>query len=131
MDSYKVGNGNQQVVLTADVTTIGLAATRAIVNSSPITTVAMSNDVTGDILEKEIGIAGHLVNRTLAVMSKIDLSIFLTEQERKKEYENLKISYALSGGDDGEKDFNIEPEFVVPSDDYKVVIIVKKISLTA
>jgi hypothetical protein len=131
MDSYKTGNGPEQIVLTTDVTTIGLAATRAIINTTPITTVAMSNDVTGDIRNKKIGTASVLAGRILAVMTKIDLSILLEEQEREKESNNLKILYTLSGGVDGDVDFIVDPDSVAISDDYKVVIVVKKISLTA
>ena len=63
MSSYKTGNGPQQISLSVDIGTIGLAGTRVSINKAgnPPIPVANSADVTGDVLPaKDIGSANSI-----------------------------------------------------------------------
>jgi hypothetical protein len=108
MDTYNVGNGSQQISLTADIDTRGLAASRAIVVDLNSTAagkpVAHSIDATGDISLKQIGSAFSLKGKRLSVFTKIDL-LGDDKDTRKKEYERLGGTYTVSGGPDGSQAF--------------------------
>jgi len=107
MDSYKVGNGNQHIRLTADVSTLGFASSRAISidldSDEPGIPVANSDDASGDIINKSIGTASSLARKRLSILSRIDL--FGTLEERKAEYKSLTATYLLEKGTDGKKEF--------------------------
>jgi hypothetical protein len=131
MDSYKAGSGPQQIVLTVDIDTFGLAATRAVVvdmqSTDPGNTVAVSDNATGDIPPAPIGSADSLKGKRLSVFTKIDL--LGDEASRKKEIKRLSGTYILDNGIDGHKVFG-KPEKIV-TDDLFTVFLHKKIDLTA
>lgn len=107
MDTYKVGNGTFQITLIADIDTIGLAASRAIVIDlnvpGPGLPVAHSQDATGDIPQTEIGSADLVRNKRLSILTKIDL--IGDEAARKAESERLTGKYTLNGGEESLKVF--------------------------
>ncbi len=131
MDTYNVGNGPQQISLAVDISTIGLAATRATVgkpNTQPVT-VATSKDVTGDIPTTDIGSANSLNGGTLVIATLIDLRIIGDETARKKEYERIGGTYTLNKGLDGLKNYP-KPDSKVHADEYKTVVLVKQFKLS-
>jgi hypothetical protein len=104
MQTYKVGAGTQQIMLSVDIDTVGLAATRArlviVQSTEPGVTVATSSDATGDILpQKKIGARDSVVAKRLSVVTRIDLLGKLPE--RKAEAERLTGTYQLDGGPGG------------------------------
>lgn len=131
MDTYKVGNGNQHIRLTADISTLGLASSRAITidldSDEPGKAVANSDDASGDIMDKSIGSASSLAGKRLSILTRIDL--FGTLEERKAEYKALTATYALEKGSDGKKDF-IKP-VKTAHQNYTRAFLHKRIDLTA
>lgn len=109
MRTYQVGSGSQQINFSVDVTTLGLAASRAIlVDPSSNTTgnpVAHSQDATGDITPVVIGIAGELQNHRLSVFTKVDLP-YDDFESRKREFEKITAEYTLNNGPEGLKKFS-------------------------
>lgn len=130
MSTYRVGKGQQQIKLSVDITTIGLAASRAIVvdlnSNDPALPVAHSDNATGDIAQTKIGTAKSLKNKRLSVLTKIDLIGSIAE--KKKESERLTGKYILDDGIDGHQIFD-DPDKIV-ADDFSVVILYKEIDLT-
>jgi hypothetical protein len=136
MDKYRIGEGPQDIYLEVDVTTIGMATTRAVVydpdNEDEVMPLkCASKDATGDIPSTPIGAASALSGKNLSIMTTIGLTAVGNKQKREREYKRIKASYVLSHGSDGLKTFYIEDEFKVPSDDFKNVVLFKKISLKA
>jgi len=107
MNDYNVGNGLDTIQLTVDINTVGLAATRAIVikvnSTDPGTSVAHSNDATGDVQRQPINKI-PLKGMRLSVFTKIDIT-GADKETRKKEYERLTGKYVLEGSADGMKSF--------------------------
>lgn len=131
MDTYKVGEGPQQIKLAVDVTTIGLAGSRASAGKpggSPVA-VAHSIDVTGDIPITEIGEAKSLKGCTLVISTLIDLKIIGDKEARKAESDRINGKYILDNGTDGHKVFD-KPDKKMPNDDYTTVILLKQINLS-
>src|SRR4051812_34529729 len=102
MNSYQVGSGTNNIILAADINTVGLAASRAIVlvvsGNDPGTPVAHSVDATGDIQTQSIGQPATLKGQRLSVFTKIDL-LGPDAATRQQEAQNLGATYTLSGGD--------------------------------
>ena len=126
METYNTGNGSQQISLTVDITTIGLAASRAIVgepgSGNPPVSVGHSMDATGDISLTDIGAASTLAGKTLNVMTSIDLSIVGDENERKAEVKRIQSTVILDNGIDGYKKFTDSGTKTVAQDFSKVII---------
>ena len=133
MDTYKIGNGSPLIKLSADIIVVtGLAASRAIVfnvdSSEPGIAVAHSKDATGDIKPaNSINEADPLNGKRLSVFTKIDLLGNSTE-ERQIEFERLNAIYTLTGGEDGDKDFD-SPDKFNQDDDFFVAFLNKNIDL--
>jgi len=123
MDTYRVGNGAQQINLAVDINTLGLAASRAIVldlsSPAPALTVGVSTNATGDIQEREIGIPDSLKNMRLSILTKIDL--IGDQASNSAESERLTGIYSLNNGAEGFKMFD-KPEKTVAADFSSVVL---------
>lgn len=131
MKNYSVGNGAQQITLDVNITTIGLAATRAVVGipgSGTPTPVAHSSNATGDIPSTSIGLPADLQGKTLSVMTKVDLSIIQDANDRQKEFERITSAVTLNNGADGNKTF--PPDIKQNSDDYATAIISTMVKFT-
>jgi hypothetical protein len=130
METYTVGSGQKTIQLTADISTLGLAASRAILvdlnTGAPGISVAHSNDATGDIAVSEIGPQQGLKGKRLSIYTKVDLTGNDMES-RKKEFEEIAASYELTNGDSGQKTFS-NPQKTV-DDLYQVAMIIKHIDL--
>jgi hypothetical protein len=129
MSTYKVGNGNKQITLAADINTFGLAASRAIIldinTTDPEITVGNSVDATGDISRTDIGTCDTINGKRLSIMTKIDLIGDL--EARKKNAESTGAKYFLDEGADGHKSFSDPLKEV--SQDFTTVILFKTIDL--
>jgi len=105
MHTYNLGSGTQPIQLTVDVSTLGLAATRAIlvdVNStSPGVSVAQSIDATGDISITGIGLPDILKNKRLSIFTKVNLT-GTDPDSRKKEFDGITATYVIANGADGQ-----------------------------
>lgn len=112
MNTYLVGNSAQPIILKVEVSTLGLAATRAILvdlnSSASGVSVGQSDDATGDIASSGIGTPLTIVNKRLSVFTRIDFSGGDTET-RKLQFEQSKIHVALDNGTEGLKQFS-DPE---------------------
>lgn len=130
MSTYKVGNGSQQIKLAVDIDTIGLAASRAIVvdlrSRTPAIAVAHSDNATGDIVQKQIGMATALAGKRHSIMTKIDL-IGDDLDAKKIECDRLTGKYFLDFGEEGHKEFD-DPIKTVATD-FSTVILFKVIDL--
>ncbi len=109
MNTYQVGSGAANILLAADINTVGLAATRAIVlvvtGTDAGTPVAHSVDATGDISEQSIGQPAKLKGQRLSIFTKIDL-LGTDAPTRQLEAQNIGATYTLSGGDSGNQTYN-------------------------
>ena len=108
-NTYKIGGSIGPIAMEADINTIGLAASRAIVldvaGTDNGTAVAHSVDATGDISKQSIGDFKSLKGKRLSVFTKIALT-GSDANARKTEANNLTGTYALDGGDDGFQSYN-------------------------
>ncbi|NEU09151.1 hypothetical protein GZH53_12565 [Flavihumibacter sp. R14] len=133
MDSYKAGSGQLQILLSTDITTIGLAGSRATVfvpgSGNPSVPVAHSVDATGDIPISAIGLPSSLKGKRISIMSKIDLSIVGDQEAREKEFNKLVARYFLDGGPEHLKKFEANFQEVTHSDDFNTVLIFKAINI--
>ena len=133
MDSYKAGSGLLQILLSTDITTIGLAGSRATVfipgSGNPSIPVAHSVDATGDIPVSAIGLPASLKGKRISIMSKIDLSIVGDREAREKEFNKLSSRYFLDGGPEHLRKFDASPDEVTHSDDFNTVLIFKTIDI--
>lgn len=133
MDSYKIGDDSLTIKLSADIIVVaGLAASRAIVldveGTEPGIPVAHSKDATGDIKPaNSINEADPLNGKRLSIFTKIDL-LGSSKEERQKEFDRINAIYTLSGGDDGDKDFD-SPDKFEQDDDFFVAFLNKNIDL--
>jgi hypothetical protein len=130
MQTYTVGSGTASIQLKVDISTLGLAASRAIVvdlhSSAPGVSVAHSNDATGDIQDTSIGLPENLKVRRLSIYTKVDITGNNLEL-RKKEYEEISASYVLSNGEDGLVIYK-EPHKNV-DENYQVAMVIQHIDL--
>jgi hypothetical protein len=124
MHTYNLGSGVQPIQLMVDISTLGLAASRAIlveVNSSmPGVSVAHSNDATGDIPATGIGAPVNLKNKRLSIFTKVDI-IGDELETRKKEFEGITARYTLSNGPDGEVVFS-DPQKTIDQNYFSALI---------
>ncbi|MFF5380292.1 MULTISPECIES: hypothetical protein [Pedobacter] len=108
-NTYNIGTSNGQVSLSVDITTVGLAASRASVlivsDNSPGVPVAHSVDATGDIANQAIGKGTFLKGKRLTVFTLVNLT-GTDPESRATEAAAIRGSYTLSGGNDGTKTFN-------------------------
>lgn len=133
MDSYKAGSGSLQILLSTDISTIGLAGSRATLfvpdSGNPSIPVAHSVDATGDIPVSSIGKASALSGNRISIMSKIDLSIVGNLEDREKEFNKLTARYFLDGGAEHFKKFEASSDDITHADDFTTALIFKTINI--
>ncbi len=130
MDTYNLGDGPQQIQLTVDISTIGLAGSRANAGKPGGSAVAVAHsvDVTGDIPITNIGDAKSLKGSTLVISTLIDLKILGDKEARKAHSDRISGKYILDNGTDGHK-VHDQPDKKMPNDDYTTVILLKQFNL--
>ena len=133
MDTYKAGSGTLQILLSTDISTIGLAGSRATMfvpgSGVPSIPIAHSVDATGDIPVSAIGTPSLLKGKRISIMSKVDLSIVGDAQAREREYNKIRARYFLDGGAEHLKAFDVDASDVTHSDDFNTVLIFKAIDI--
>ena len=132
MSIYITGNGPQQISLTVDIGTVGLAGTRVSINKqcNPLLPIASSADVSGDILpSKEIGSANSIQGSELLISTIIDLRIFGNIDARKAEADRVMQTYSLYGGSQGTL-VDTMPDVKTVDPNFESVILIKYFSLT-
>jgi len=104
INTYNIGTGTGQITLEVDISTVGLAATQAIVikvsGDDDGTKVASSDDATGNIPSQPIGDFDLLKGKRLTVFTKISL----TDSDpvaRANQAAATSGIYILDGGDGG------------------------------
>ncbi|PZF74459.1 hypothetical protein [Taibaiella soli] len=128
MDKYQTGNGTQQVKLAVDITTTGMAATRAFTLTDTTTTsVAASSDATGDIRQTTIGTAASIQGSTLSITTKIHIT-GKDINARQAEFNGLKALYVLDNGQQGHAEYSFDFKNDIYGD-YTDVELYKNISL--
>ncbi|MBB5395476.1 hypothetical protein [Mucilaginibacter sp. AK015] len=129
MSTYQTGSGAGQISLAADITTVGLAASRAITidlnSQEPGKPVAHSDNATGDIAQQQIGQAGQLRGLRVSIVTKVEF--WGSADQRKAQYEALSATYTLDGGSAGAKTYN-DPKITV-DEGYNVAILSKNIDM--
>ena len=129
MSTYQTGNGSQQINFAVDISTVGLAASRAITinldSPAPGKPIAHSDNATGDIDAKDIGPAVELQGLRLSTVTRVDF--WGSDEQRKAQYNSLSAKYILDGGNDGNKIYN-DPKITVDAG-YNVAIVSKNIDL--
>ena len=108
-NTYNIGNTTNLVTLEADITTVGLAASRASIlvvsGTDPGIVVAHSVNATGDISTQPIGDRTLLRGKRLTVYTKISLT-GNDAAARANEASAVMGTYLLSGGDEGVKSYH-------------------------
>ncbi len=103
-NTYNIGSSQAPITLEAEIDTVGLAASRAIVllvaGTDPGTAVAHSVDATGDIAQQSIGDYSTLKGMRLSVFTKISLTGD-DQPTRATEAAAVGGTYTLTGGDGG------------------------------
>ncbi len=131
MSIYKTGSGSLQILLSTDISTIGLAGSRATLfkpdSGNESLPVAHSVDATGDIPVTPIGKALSVKGYRLSIMSKIDLSILGNREAREKEFYKLSSKYFLDGGIDNYKEFEADEDEISHDSEFLTVLIYKLI----
>ncbi len=131
MSTYNVGNGLLQIKLKVDISTLGLAATRAIMidlnTNAPAVSIAHSSDASGDIGSKEIGLPNLILNKRIAIISRIHLLEIDGGDSLQTQSRNILAEYILDGGTNGRARFNESSKAV--SADYSIVILYCEIDL--
>jgi len=103
-NTYNIGNSAGQITMEADISTVGLAATQAIVldvsGDDDGTRVASSTDATGNIPTQPIGDFNLLKGKRLTVFTKISLT---DSDPAARAIQAAQVSgiYILDGGDGG------------------------------
>ena len=119
MDTYTLGSDLKQIKLTADITTIGMAATRAFIIDGPPDFKEhkgpASGDATGDIKLAEIGVPQQLLGKVLSIVTTIRLTGNNIEH-RKKAFQNIEAQYILDAGGEGHKEYP-EPDQIIQLDE--------------
>jgi len=118
-DTYNIGNSQGQITFEADISTVGLEASRAfvldILSNDPGTAVAHSNNATGNIASQPIGDFNILKGKRLTVFTKISLT-GADATSRAKEAASVSGIYIFSGGDDGIQTYtNATSDYVDPN----------------
>lgn len=132
MESYKTGNGPQDIFIQIDITTIGISASRAVVGKPgsgvlPVE-VATSNEVSGDIKQTTIGKAVDLAGKLFNAITKVDLSAIGDKKARELESKRINSVVTFDNGIDGNKVFKNADKRVI-STDFKTVHISTNINL--
>ena len=119
MDTYTLGSDLRSIKLTADITTTGMAATRAFIIAGPPDFkqfgVASSANATGDIKLAQIGQPVALQGKVLFIVTSIRLTGADIET-RKKAFEAIEAVYMLDSGEEGHKEF-LGPDLIMDLND--------------
>lgn len=115
MDTYTLGSEFRSIKLTADITTTGMAATRAFIIDGPPDFahfgVASSANATGDIKLAEIGMPAALQGKVLLIVTSIRLT-GNDIQTREKAFNAIEAVYMLDFGAEGHKEF-LRPDIIM------------------
>lgn len=130
MDSYELGMDQNQIYVKVDVGTAGVASTQVDIARLDGTSrkVAESSLQDGNISLTMIGLAEEIKNQLTIVNSMIDLGT-IDPQNRPQAIKNIVITYTLSGGLSGTKDYHFSDGDVEISENGKIVAITKSINL--
>ncbi|MCE7057979.1 hypothetical protein LZF95_25060 [Algoriphagus sp. AGSA1] len=131
MDSYKTGNGTQQVRLAVDITSNGIATTRGFLitsTSRDAISGCASKDATGDIIQVPIGQASDLQGNELLLVTDI-LLFWPDEETRKIEFEKITARYVMDDGEEQHKEFSEADLKVNALGDFTEVVLWKTIKL--
>lgn len=119
MDTYTLGSEFRSIKLTADITTTGMAATRAFTIDGPPDFnhfgVASSANATGDIKLAEIGMPAGLQGKVLLIVTSIRLT-GADIQTREKAFNAIEAVYMLDSGAEGHKEF-VKPDIIMDLND--------------
>ena len=128
MEQYQVGNGTQQIKFAVDITTTGLAATRAFtLTESTTTSVAASSDATGDVQQTTIGTAASIQGNVLYTVTKIHIT-GEDANARQAEFNGIKALYVLDNGQQGHAEYSFDSKIDV-NGNYTDVVLYKRIKL--
>jgi hypothetical protein len=115
MDNYAVGLEPRQIKLTVDISTTGMAATRAFTIDGPPNFqqhgVASSINATGDIRLEQIGMPSLLANQVLFIVTTIRLT-GSDINTRQNAFNNIQAVYMLDAGADAHKEF-MAPDLIL------------------
>ncbi len=127
---YDTGLGKNEISLTVEVGTTGIAYTKVYFKKKEgqFKIIKESNANSGAIPKIIIGNSDELKEAALSITTNLDFS-FLQEKERELAISKLSIKYILSGGFSGHYSFGFDQDDLTASENNKLVTVSKAIQL--
>jgi hypothetical protein len=131
MSSYRVGSDGSNIVLSIKVSTTGIAVTRAqFINGAATDLPGCPCDAGGNIIDCMVGPNTKLKGKNLGIgtsvnLQPVDPALWPTM------YASLMVTYILSGGPDGTKEFPYTDAEKSKDDTGQFIKVDKEIKLTA
>ncbi len=123
MESYLTDDSLKHIKLEMQAGVVGIAVTRVYIKDAGSYKKLFDSEpgAGGHISETKVGVNRLLENDILKVNTYMDLSN-LTPQQRQKAIDNIYIMYTLSGGVEGDKQFEVVPLEIDTTDPLRVLI---------
>jgi hypothetical protein len=126
---YYLKQDQSLIMIDVKPVTIGIASTVVQLKKSGGTVVNLgdsSSDATGSIHHLPVGISSDLVNTVLVVTSVINL-IHLPPDQWDSVFEQLRITYRVTGGMDRSQDFNLDNDDKIRLMEHQIIAATKAI----
>ena len=126
---YYIRNDASLVMIDVRPVTIGIASTVVQLKRSGGSVVNLGDsgsDATGHIHHLPVGTSSDLSNTVLVVTTVINL-VHLPQNQWDSVFEQLRIKYKISGGMDGDQDFNVDNDDRIRLMDNQIIAATKAI----
>lgn len=127
--NYYIRKDQALIMIDVRPVTIGIASTVVQLKRSGGTVVSLGDsggDATGIIHHLPVGTSSDLVNTVLVVTTVVNL-VHLQPNQWDSVFEQLRISYKLSGGMDGNQDFNMDNDDRIRIMDNQIIAVTRAI----
>lgn len=128
---YFLRKDKTAITLNVTPVTIGIASTVVQLKKSGGSVIDLGDsgsDATGTIKDLAVGKSSDIINAVLVATTIINLTD-VPKNQWNAAFENLRITYHLAGGIDGEQDFNVDNDDKIRMMDNKFIVASKAIKL--
>jgi hypothetical protein len=126
---YFLKKGQANISVAVSPVSIGITSSVAKLKKSGGTVIDIGdsgNDATGSITQVVVGKSADLLASALVITTIVNLTA-VPKTQWKSVFENLRISYKMSGGMDGPQDFNVDNDDKTQILDGQLIIATKAI----